>query len=149
MLAGQQASAAALGLVTQTPSLTAMMASIDNLDLDPDGSLSNFAAEVDGLDGVLPAGPTEISFVADFALADPTNIFTFAFGGFLDITDSGGQFLVGDLTAIGFTNNTVELEFNNLTGSGAAAFGTSVLALVAFGGPLGPNPFGAFVTEIF
>ena len=93
------------------------------------------------MDGALPSGPAEISFLADFTLADPTNIFEFAFGGFLDVTDSAGQSLVGDLAAIGFTNDTVEPEFNNLTGSGAAAFGRSVLVLIGFDGPLGSNPF--------
>jgi hypothetical protein len=138
-----QGFAATLGLTTGVPSLSSSMATIDYLDLNPDGELSAVSAEVDSTGGVTTNGFTTIDFVAGFALADPTDVLDFSFGGFLDVSDEDGQFLVGDLFGIGFTENAIELQFNNLTGSGAGNFGSSVLALISFTIPLGLNPFTA------
>jgi len=132
-----QAMAASLGLTTGTPSLMSDTAFIDVLHFGPDGDLSTFGAEVITSNGVAPVGFTEIGFGIGYGLADPTGTFS---GGF-DIFDEAGAFLAGDLLAVGFTENVIEFEFGNLTGSGAASFGASVLALVSFDDPLGANPF--------
>lgn len=42
---------------------------------------------------------------------------------------------------MGFTEDVIELQFGNLSGSGAGSFGASVLALISFDDPLGANPF--------
>lgn len=134
------ASAASLGRSTEAPTIESSFAIVDFLNLSPDGELSSFGMEVDFTDGVTPTGLTTIDFVAGFSLADPTT----GLSGFLDVSDENGQFLVGDLQAIGFTEDIVELEFGNLTGAGAGSFGLSVLALIAFDDSLGSNPFAAF-----
>lgn len=145
VFAGGQSTAATLGLTTEAPSLSASMAFIDYFDFGLDGELFTDIPEVDGLNGVAPNGFTTIDFVVGLSTADPTDTSDFAFGGFLDISDEDGQFLVGDLLAIGFEENVIELQFDNLSGSGAGAFGSSVLALIAFDDPLGANPFAALV----
>ncbi len=133
--------ASTLGLTTDTPSLSASLASIDYFDFGPDAELLTDLPEVDSLDGVSPNGFTTVDFVVGFSTLDPSDTSDFAFGGFFDVSDDDGQFLVGDLFAIGFSENVIELQFNNLSGSGAGSFGTSVLALIAFSDPLGANPF--------
>ncbi|SFR06274.1 VPLPA-CTERM sorting domain-containing protein [Poseidonocella sedimentorum] len=133
--------AATLGLTTAAPSLSSSTGLISYFDVDPDGDLSTGGAEVDATDGVSPSGFTEIGFGVGFSLADPTTGLT---GGF-DVFDDDGLFLGGDLFAVGFTEDVIELHFNNLSGSGASAFGTSVLALIVFDDPLGANPFAALL----
>ena len=137
--------AASLGLTTQDPTVASSAATIDYLEFGVDGDLSTFGAEINSFDGVIPLGFTELSFGIGFALADPT---TGATGGF-DIFDDNGLFLEGDLLAVGFTQDTIEFQFGNLTGSAATDFGTSVLALIAFEDPLGTNPFDGLVDGEF
>lgn len=137
---GSMSAAATLGLTTEAPSLSSSTAFIDFFDIDPDGDLSTFGAEVDTTDGVTPVGFTEIGFGVGYALTDPTGDFS---GGF-DIFDEVGEFLAGDLVAVGFTDNVIEFQFGNLTGSGARDFGSSLLALITFDDPLGANPFDNF-----
>lgn len=134
--------AVTLGLQTGAPTLSAGAAVIDYIEFAPDGDLSTVAAEVDDTSGVSPDGFTTIDFGVGFSLADPTDSADPAFAGFLDVIDDAGQFLAGDLLAIGFTEDVIELQFDNLSGTGAGAFGTSVLVLVTFDDPLGANPFG-------
>ena len=90
-------------------------------------------------DGVSPNGFTEIGFGIGFSLADPT---TGLSGGF-DIFDEDGFFLGGDLFAVGYTENVIELQFDNLSGSSAGLFDTSVLALIALDDPVGADPFAS------
>ena len=135
------ANATPLGLTTEAPTIESSFAIVDYLEFGPDGDLSTFGAEVDFTDGVSPNGLTEIGFGIGFSLADPTSGAT---GGF-DIFDEDGLFLDGDLLAVGFTEDIVELQFGNLGGSGAGSFGSSVLALIAFDDPLGPNPFASLI----
>ncbi|MEP5758982.1 MAG: VPLPA-CTERM sorting domain-containing protein [Litoreibacter sp.] len=137
---GGMVSAATLGLTTEAPSLSSSAAFIDFLDFDPDGDLSTFGAEVDATDGLSPAGFTEISFGIGYALSDPMGNFS---GGF-DVFDEDGEFLAGDLLAVGFMEDVIELQFGNLNGSGSGDFGSSVLALISFDDPLGANPFTSF-----
>jgi hypothetical protein len=144
-LGAGQAVAATLGLTTEAPTLSSSSAFIDYLEFAPDGDLSNFGAEVDSTDGVSPNGFIEIGFGVGFSLADPT---TGLSGGF-DIFDEDGFFLGGDLFAVGFAEDVIELQFDNLSGSGAGLFGTSVLALIAFDNPLGANPLGSLVDGEF
>ena len=73
-------------------------------------------------------------------MSDPTG----DFGGGFDVLDDDGEFLAGDILAVGFTQDVIEFQFGNLSGAGAGDFGTSVLALIAFDDPLGPDPFRAF-----
>lgn len=137
LFAAEQAAAATLGLATEAPSLSSSTAIIDYLEFTPDGDLSTFGALVDFTDGLSPVGFTEIGFGVGFSLADPT---TGATGGF-DVFDENGLFLAGDLLSVGFTTDTIELQFDNLGGAAAGSFGASVLALIAFDDPLGPDPF--------
>lgn len=136
LLSGQ-ASAATLGLTTETPHLSSSMAVIDYVEFGFDGDLSTFGAEVDFTSGVSPSGATKIGFGIGFSLADPP---IGATGGF-DILDEDGLFLSGDLLALGFTEDTIELQFGNLSGSGVEYFGSSVLALISFDDSLGTDPF--------
>ena len=135
------ATATSLGLITTDPTIEASLAFIDYLEFGGDGDLSTFGAEVDFVDGVSPVGITEISFGIGYSLANPTDD---ANGGF-DIFDQNGLFLIGNLFRIGFLEDIIELQFNNLAGSAAGDFGSSVLALVTFDNPLGPNPFVSLV----
>jgi len=138
---GGTSSAATLGLTTEAPSLSSSTAFIDYFEFAPDGDLSNFGAEVDFIDGVSPVGFTEIGFGIGYSLSDPTGDFN---GGF-DIFDEDGEFLAGDLLAVGFTEDVIELQFGNLSGSGTGSFGSSVLALISLDDPLGTNPFSLLV----
>ena len=136
---------ASLGLNTGLPTLKSSAAFIDYLEFGPDGDLSTFGAEVDFVDGVSPMGFTELSFGVGFALADPT---VGATGGF-DIFDDNGLFLGGDLFAVGFVEDVIELQFDQLIGNGAGNFGSSVLVQVMFDAPLGTNPFASLVDGNF
>ncbi len=133
--------AATLGLTTQDPTLGSSAIVVDYLEFSGDGDLASFGAGIDSSSGVTPLGITDLSFGAAFPLATPTIGAT----GFLDIFDANGQFLAGDLFAVGFTQNVIELQFNNLIGSATGSFGSSVLALVTFDDPLGTNPFNSLV----
>jgi len=138
-------SAASLGLTIQGPTLGSSSITIDYLEFGGDGDLSSFGAGIDSSNGVIPLGINDLSFSAAFSLAAPTIGAT----GFFDIFDDSGQFLSGNLFAVGFTENVIELQFNNLIGSAAGSFGNSVLALVAFDDPLGLNPFNSFIDGEF
>jgi len=95
---------------------------------------------VDGADGVAPDGDTALNFAIGYDLADPTGSF---FGGF-GILDESGEFLRGDVIAVGYTENVVEFQFGNLEGAAANEFGASVLMEIMFSDPLGDNPFASF-----
>lgn len=133
--------AAPLGLATQAPTIQSSFAFIDFFEFFGDGDLSSFGAAVDSTDGVSPNGFAEIGFGIGFDLADPT---TGATGGF-DVFDDDGLFLGGNLKSVGFSENVIELEFDNLVGAGAAAFNSSVLMRIAFDDVLGPDPFSGLV----
>ncbi len=138
--------AASLGLTTQSPTLGSSSVLVDYLEFGTDGVLLSFDSEIDSSSGVTPVGFTDLAFDASFPLLTPTSGAT----GFFDIFDNGGQFLGdqflgGDLLAVGFTEDVIELQFGNLFGPAVGSFGSSVLALVTFDDPLGPNPFNSFV----
>ncbi len=135
------ATAALLGLTTQNPTLGSSSVSIDYLEFGGDGDLSSLFNSIDLSSGVTPVGQAALYFSVGFPLATPTIGAT----GFFDIFDDNGQFLAGDLLAVGFTEGVIELQFNNLIGSAAGSFGNSVLALINFDDPLGANPFNAFL----
>jgi len=135
------ASAATLGLATQTPSLTISSAAVEYLEFGPSGDLSTFDPKVTSAVGVSPVGFTTLGLGVGFSTDDPTTELT---GGF-DVLDDDGFFLGGDLIAVGFTEDVIELQFGNLDGSAANLFGSSVLALIAFEDPLGANPFAALL----
>jgi len=137
--------AAPLGLSTELPTLEASFAFVDYLEFGADGDLSTFGAEIDFTDGVSPVGFTELGFGVGFSLADPT---VGATGGF-DIFDENGLFLAGNLIAVGFFDDVIELQFGDLTAAGAGSFGSSVLAQIAFFEVLGPDPFAALVDGNF
>lgn len=137
------ATAASLGLTTQSPTLGSSFAIVDYLEFGGDGILLSFGSAIDSSSGVSPVGVTDLTFDASFPLLTPTSGAT----GFFDIFDAGfsNHFLGGDLLAVGFTTDVIELQFDNLIGSASGSFGSSVLALVTFFDPLGPNPFDSFV----
>jgi hypothetical protein len=138
-LGAGQAAAATLGLTTEAPSLSSNTALIDYFEIPLEGDLSAFGSVVDFTNGVSPAGFAKIGFGIGFSLADPM---TGASGGF-DISDEDGIFLSGDLLALGFIKDVIELQFGNLKGSAAGLFSSSVLAMIAFDNPLGDNPFAS------
>lgn len=144
-LPGQSSIAGTLGLTTGSPVISSSFAFIDYFESGPEGDLSTSFAEVDFTDGVSPAGFGEIGFGIGFSLANPS---VGAAGGF-DIFDFDGLFLAGDLLAVGFVEDVIELQFNNLSGSVSSSFGASVLALIAFDSPLGPNPFDSLIDGDF
>jgi hypothetical protein len=129
-----------LGLPTSAPTIESSFALFDFFEFGPDGDLSTFGAVVDFADGAAPVGLAEIGLGFGFGLADPT---IGAAGGFF-VVDDNGLFLDGILEAVGFTEDIIELQFGSLGGAASADFGETVLALIAFDDPLGPNPFLAF-----
>ncbi len=133
--------AATIGLDTGSPKIEAGFSTIDFFDLVTDGDLSTFGAVVDFTDGVSPFGFTEISFGVGYDLVKPT---IGASGGF-DVFDENGLFLGGELKAVGFSENEVEFQFENLSGAAASDFDSSVLMVISFFDALGANPFDAFV----
>nr|WP_281719334.1 hypothetical protein [Nitrosomonas nitrosa] len=139
------ATAATLGLTTQNPSVGASSAIIDFFEFGADGDLSTFGWEIDTFNNVIPDGFAEFSFGIGFSLANPT---VDASGGF-NIFDETGLFLGGDLAAVGFTEDVIEFQFNNLVGSAATDFGSSALLLVHFDESLGLNPFNELIDGMF
>ncbi len=137
------ATGATLGLNTGTPTVSASEVFVDFLNDDPFGDLSAFGA-VTGENGVVLAALAELGVGVGFDLSDPTSGLT---GGF-DILDDIGSFLGGDLIAVGFAEDLIELQFGNLTGYGVDAFNSTVLMTIVFDDPanaLGANPFDDLV----
>jgi len=139
------ASAVTLGLTTQGPSLNSSFAFVDYFEFGTDGDLSSFGGIIDSSNGISPSGFTEFSFGVGFSLTDPTYTAT---GGF-DVFDENGLFLGGDLTAVGYTENIIEFQFDQLTGSAASDFGSSVLMTISFVDQLGTNPFSSLIDGTF
>ncbi len=139
------ANATTLGLTTQDPSLDSSFAFVDYFEFNSSGDLSSFGGIIDSSSGISPFGLTEFSFGIGFSLSDPTNT---AAGGF-DVFDGNGLFLSGDLLAVGYTENVIEFQFDQLTGSAAGSFGSSALMLISFVDQLGTNPFAALVDGTF
>lgn len=135
------ANAATLGLETEAPIAEASFAVVEYLEFGPDGDLFTFGGEVDYTDGIDLTGFAEIGFGVGFSLTDPEGD---AAGGF-SLFDDTGHVLGGDLEAVGFFEDTIELLFGTLTGSGTGVFGDQVLATIIFDDPLGPNPFTSFL----
>jgi hypothetical protein len=133
--------AASLGLIPGQPELVVGSATVDYFEIGPDGDLSSFGTLVDGADGVSPTGVTELGFGFGFDLANPI---VGATGGF-DVTDENGLFLSGELQAVGFRDDVIELEFGALSGSAASSFDASVLMQIAFIDDWGVNPFTKLV----
>ena len=140
VLSGQVLSTS-LGLGTGTPLVSASSAFLDYFEFGEDGDLSTFGAAIDESTGISQVGVSELDFGIGFLVSDPTAGPT---GGF-SIYDENGFFLGGNLVAIGFSNDLIELEFGNLTGAAAGDFGTTVLASVNFTQTMGANPFASLV----
>lgn len=140
-----QTTAATLGLSTQDPSLDSSFAFVDYFEFSTSGDLSSFGGVIDSSSGISPFGFTEFSFGVGFTLSDPLNT---AAGGF-DVFDGNGLFLSGDLLAVGYTENIIEFQFDQLAGSAASNFGSSVLMLINFVDQLGSNPFNGLVDGTF
>ena len=135
-LAAGGAGAAPLGLTPQAPAIEASGATIDYLELGDEGSLSAFGAAVDFADGVAAEG-AELSFAVGVALDGDL---VGATGGF-DVLGEGGVLLDGELSRVGFIEDSIELEFASLGGSLAESFGSTALLAVDFDDALGANPF--------
>jgi len=140
-----KANATTLGLNTQDPSLNSSFAFVDYFEFGTDGDLSSFGGTIDSSSGISPFGLTGFSFGVGFSLSDPTNT---ASGGF-DVFDGNGLFLSGDLAAVGYTENVIEFQFDQLAGSAASNFGSSVLMMISFVDQLGANPFAGLVDGTF
>ena len=135
-LAAGGAQAATLGLSPGLPSVEASGATIDYVVVGGQGDLSTFGAAVDFADGV-SVEAAELSFAID---VPPDG----ASGGF-DIVDAGGVVLDGALSRVGFVEDSVELEFGDLGGSLAGAFGPTALLSIDFDDALGADPFAGLV----
>lgn len=133
--------ATTLGLEKGSPSLSSGAALIDYLEFGTDGDLSVFGVLVEEASEVPPSGVAEIGFGVGFLRDSPIGNAT---GGF-DIFDDEGLFLGGDLIAIGFQENTLELQFSNLVGAGSKFFDLSVLMVLEFADSLGSNPLTSLV----
>ena len=136
-LAAGGAQAATLGLAPQAPSVEASGATIDYVELGGGGDLSTFGAAIDFADGV-SVGEAELSFGVGVPSAGEAS------GGF-DVVGTDGLLLDGALARVGFVEDSVELEFADLGGSLAQAFGASVLVMVDFDDALGADPFDGLV----
>lgn len=138
--------ALAIGTSVSAATLTSSVVDVEYAEpFAGEGELSVVLADVDGFTGSAPDGLATLDIVAGFGTADPMNISDLAFSGFIDVSDDNGRFLVGDLASISFGTDLIELGFNNLTGSSAASYGSSIIAQISFDDTLGANPFSAFV----
>jgi hypothetical protein len=142
----QTANAAPLDLETITPTFTAANSTVEFFEDFPslgEGELLAFGATITAADGVNPIAPATIDFTFGFPLTDPTDNPS----GFFDVVDgSFSSVLSGDtVLALGFSENLVEVQFGNHTGSAGTDFNDSVLLSIAFADDLGADPFGALV----
>lgn len=136
----------AIGSSVSAATLSASVADVEYAEpFVGEGELAIVLADVDGSTGAMPNGFATLDIVAGFGTADPTDSSDFAFGGFLDVSDDDGQFLVGDLSSISFGTDLIELSFNNLIGNAAGSFGSTVIATISFDDMPGADPFSAFV----
>ena len=131
------ASAASLGIPKGDPLVSASDASVDFLDFSPIGDLSSFGWVASEFTGVSFNGVAIIGFGVSYSLADPTSDIS---GGF-DIEDDDGVFLSGELYALGYSEDMIELQFDSLSGGGSSLFGKSILMEILFKDPLGSAPF--------
>lgn len=135
--------AATLGLSTSAPTIGAT-GEVEYIEFGPDGDISMFGAPITVSSLTTLEVPTaELDFGVGFSLANPVSD---ASGGF-SIFDGGGEYLAGDLLAIGFrgfgaTRSIIELQFGNLTGRGAPEWTENLLMNVIFNG-LGDDPLAA------
>lgn len=90
-------------------------------------------------------GPTTVLLAFNYETADPLGT---AFGTLQIEIDDGFSptlGLIGDLAEVGFLENQIQLSFGVFGGSHAADFGSTVLVVLDFHDPLGPDPFAALV----
>lgn len=150
VMAAGLAGTCAISTSVSAATLSASVADVEYVEpFVGEGELSIVFADIDGSTDATPNGFATLDIVAGFGTADPTDPSDFAFGGFLDVSDDDGQFLVGDLSSISFGTDLIELSFTNLIGSAAGSFGSSVNATINFDDMLGINPFSAFVDGDF
>lgn len=147
-LVGSMSQAATLGLTTTDPSVTASDSIVEVLECCGFNEVFGFDAVIDSSTGVTPNGLGLLEFGFDYNLSDPTGDFSGAFGIFDD--DIGDpEFLSGELIAIGFLEDVIELQFGNLLGRAAGDFNSSVLAVISFADPLGTNPLDSLADGDF
>lgn len=150
-------SAASLGLTTGTPIITAGSTSVEYLDDVGFGAdLTNafsLDTSVTAVDSVTFAGPADLTFTFfGFNPLDPMDLtLPYSPSGGFDIVDDGSVFLQGDAVIdVGFREDAIEIQFGNLSGTGASIFGDSILLEVLFADPLGdPNPFNALQANAY
>ena len=144
-LGSEAASAATLGLLTSAPTIGAE-GDVEYLEFGPDGDVSMFAGAVTVSSlTTLDVGSAEMDFGVGFDLADPVGTAT---GGF-SVYDIGGDYLSGDLLAVGFRSlgafrSLIEFQFGNLTGRGASEWTDTLLMNVIIPDP-SDNPFSLFM----
>jgi len=144
-LGASAATAATLGLVTSAPTIGAE-GDVEYLEFGPDGDVSMFGGVVTGSSlTTLDVPSAEMDFGIGFDLADPVGT---ASGGF-SVFDAGGEYLSGDLLAVGFRSlgafrSLIEFQFGNLTGRGTFEWTDTLLMNVILPDPSG-DPFSFFV----
>ena len=133
------AQAASLGLDTTDPVLTVDPANVTFSDLFGEGDLSMFDLVTD-ISGLTTNGDVTLGFGVGFDLIDPT----MALSGGFDLSDDDGLLLSGNLTATGFGDDVIELQFDSLSGSATGAFSDMVLLEIVFdpADGLSDAPFG-------
>lgn len=148
-----QASAATLGLTTTTPSIDANGVIVDFEDVVGDGSVIVQDATIDGSDGLSASQAGQLDLInLDFTydLSNPTDNASASFFGNLIVTlndTDQTEYLVGEMSEMGFVDNVIEIVFDIVGGTGSSLFGDSVLATLDFGDSFGTNPFDVFSAQ--
>ncbi|MGC9417982.1 MAG: hypothetical protein ACP5EN_03335 [Rhodovulum sp.] len=132
------ASAASLGLATKAlPVVDIVFAEAVYFETGGTGDLF-WTAPALGLATAVPsASEAEFDIALTFDIANPYGSVT---GALLSADRDGNPYLEGDLVAIGFQDDLLELLFGNLSGSAAPAFGSQALVELFFIGPVGADP---------
>ncbi len=103
------------------PVLVASGATLDYFEFFGDADLSGFGIPVDGSSG-------ELSLALGWTIADPSQVF----GGFaVDTIET--TLLQGDLSSVGFVDDTLEFRMGNIGGDMSNAFGSAVLLEIDLG----------------
>lgn len=122
--------------VTATdPSVSATPVDVDIVNLG--SSIDLFGLfDISSSSGIMPNGLAAGDFLLTLDTVDPS----FSFGDFT-IDDDDGLFLSGDLSDFTTSDDLIEVLFENVNGSAAGDFGSSVLASIAFNSAVG-DPLG-------
>ena len=101
--------------------------------------LSVFDAAVDAASGLRLSGDETLSLALGYEGGDPAG----AEGGF-ELLGGDGVILDGALATLASADGTLELVFDDLTGSAAVGSGALATVTLDFGGAFGADPLAAF-----